>query len=366
MKHKRICEPCREVLVLRAQRGYSRGVDELERGSALHLGQGADLPVRQVTVNSIVALNMAYFRKAAGLTQEELGERIGWGKSVVSTAERSWDAKRVRSFSAEDLIAIATALQIPLAALFLPPEDDGTAFDYVVDAPGRERQEAYELLTYAFPTYGGDTPVREAYRKRLIAAGVLDPGRADDIVTASDLLDKVQQLAEEVINQARGDADETLGIVRREADEVLTKARRQAEQITGDARARAESLERDVQERHRQAMGSLVQTREELEQRIDDLRVFEREYRTRLQSFMEGQLLELWTPQLRPEMERALDELRKRAASGEGSRVSAVLLREDGTYDVVQVGREGQDDAQPQEEPQGYGEPPTAEGGSTR
>jgi len=74
---------------------------------------------------------------------------------------------------------------------------------------------------------------------------------------------------------------------------VLTKARRQAEQITGDARARAESLERDAQERHRQAMGSLVQQREELERRVDDLRAFEREYRSRLKAYLEGQLRDL-------------------------------------------------------------------------
>ena len=117
------------------------GVDELQPGNALPQGQRADLPVRRVTVNSIVALNLAYFRKAAGLTQEELGERIGWGKSVVSTAERSWDAKRVRSFSAEDLIGIAARVQVPLAALFLPPEDDGTAFRYVLDMPGSEDEE---------------------------------------------------------------------------------------------------------------------------------------------------------------------------------------------------------------------------------
>jgi hypothetical protein len=150
------------------------------------------------------------------------------------------------------------------------------------------------------------------------------------------------------------------------AGEVLTKARRQAEQITADARARADALERDSQERHRQAMTSLIAIREELERRVDDLRVFEREYRTRLQAFMEGQFLELWTPQLRAEMERALDELRKRAASGRSSRVSAVLLREDGTYDVLQLGREGQGDARAEEEPPGYGAPPTTEGGSTQ
>ena len=74
---------------------------------------------------------------------------------------------------------------------------------------------------------------------------------------------------------------------------MLTKARRQAEQITGDVRAPAESLERDAQERHRQAMGSLVQTREELERRVDDLRAFEREYRSRLKAYLEGQLRDL-------------------------------------------------------------------------
>ncbi len=111
--------------------------------------------------------------------------------------------------------------------------------------------------------------------------------------TAARVLSLAQQTADQAIADARREADETLGRARREADEVLTKARRQAEQITGDARARAESLERDAQERHRQAMGSLVQSREELERRVDDLRAFEREYRSRLKAYLEGQLRDL-------------------------------------------------------------------------
>ena len=112
----------------------------------------------------------------------------------------------------------------------------------------------------------------------------------DNMDTAARVLSLAQQTADQAIADARREADETLGRARREADEVLTKARRQAEQITGDARARAESLERDAQERHRQAMGSLVQSREELERRVDDLRAFEREYRSRLKAYLEGQL----------------------------------------------------------------------------
>ncbi len=115
----------------------------------------------------------------------------------------------------------------------------------------------------------------------------------DNMDTAARVLSLAQQTADQAIADARREADETLGRARREADEVLTKARRQAEQITGDARARAESLERDAQERHRQAMGSLVQSREELERRVDDLRAFEREYRSRLKAYLEGQLRDL-------------------------------------------------------------------------
>ena len=115
----------------------------------------------------------------------------------------------------------------------------------------------------------------------------------DNMDTAARVLSLAQQTADQAIADARREADETLGRARRDADELLTKARRQAEQITGDARARAESLERDAQERHRQAMGSLVTQREELERRVDDLRAFEREYRSRLKAYLEGQLRDL-------------------------------------------------------------------------
>jgi DivIVA domain-containing protein len=115
----------------------------------------------------------------------------------------------------------------------------------------------------------------------------------DNMDTAARVLALAQQTADQAIADARREADETLSRARREADELLTKARRQSEQITSDARARAESLERDAQERHRQAMGSLVQSREELERRVDDLRAFEREYRSRLKAYLDGQLRDL-------------------------------------------------------------------------
>ncbi len=138
-----------------------------------------------------------------------------------------------------------------------------------------------------------EPPHRQEPERRPEPMSMHKSSAEDNMDTAARVLALAQQTADQAIADARREADETLSRARREADDLLTKARRQSEQITSDARARAESLERDAQERHRQAMGSLVQSREELERRVDDLRAFEREYRSRLKAYLEGQLRDL-------------------------------------------------------------------------
>ena len=132
------------------------------------------------------------------------------------------------------------------------------------------------------------------------------------------MLALAQQTADQAIADARREADETLGRARREAEEILGKARRQSEQIVSEARARAESLERDAQDRHRQAMGSLVQQREELERMVDDLNAFEREYRSRLKAYLEGQLRELEAGQPRRPVRRRAEQHRPAARAAAG------------------------------------------------
>jgi transcriptional regulator with XRE-family HTH domain len=325
-------------------------MEELKSSGGLTQGQRADLPVRRVTVNSIVALNMAYFRKAADLTQEELGERIGWGKSVVSTAERSSDARRVRSFSAEDLIAISTALGIPMAALFLPPEDHGTAVRYVLDGPGHKNLEVTDLLAYVSPAYGGDSPVMDAYRKRNIAAGAsllaavrqaglhlaagdgalgnLGAEEARETVARSP--EPMDQTADQQIADTGDASDRAFERAASDTDTIIADARREATRIIGDAQERAAALMRDVNE--------VIRHRSELEERVDDLRKFERSYRTRLQVFFEGQLRELYAPEMRQQAEERIRELREDTAGADTARVSALLLRQDGTYEVLPLG----------------------------
>src|SRR3954468_7596568 len=85
----------------------------------------------------------------------------------------------------------------------------------------------------------------------------------------------------------------TLLLAQRTADEAIGQARKEAEQIVTEARTRATDLEQESQQRHAQAMADLERRRRELERQVEDLRAFEREYRTRLRAYLETQLREL-------------------------------------------------------------------------
>src|SRR3954452_8365910 len=84
----------------------------------------------------------------------------------------------------------------------------------------------------------------------------------------------------------------TLLLAQRTADEAIGQARKEAEQIVTEARTRATDLEQESQQRHAQAMAELERRRRELERQVEDLRAFEREYRTRLRAYLETQLRE--------------------------------------------------------------------------
>jgi transcriptional regulator with XRE-family HTH domain len=144
-------------------------------------------PVREITLNQIVAWNLAWYRRRAGLTQVQLGERLGWaGKTSVSEAERSWDGKRVREFDAQTTAAIARALGVPLMALYLPPADDGFTCMYHLTPPGSEEKPMPmpDVMAYlVMPDFPSDDPVMEAYRHRLreAVALYLDPAHGTDV-----------------------------------------------------------------------------------------------------------------------------------------------------------------------------------------
>jgi TolA-binding protein len=60
-----------------------------------------------------------------------------------------------------------------------------------------------------------------------------------------------------------------------------------------EARAKAAQLDQEAERKHVEVMGSLEDKRASLERKIEELRTFEREYRTRLRSYLESHLRDL-------------------------------------------------------------------------
>ncbi|GHG41457.1 cell division protein DivIVA [Sinomonas cellulolyticus] len=67
----------------------------------------------------------------------------------------------------------------------------------------------------------------------------------------------------------------------------------QRDKIIAEAQIEASSLVNDAQEKSRKTLGALEQQRSVLERKVEQLRGFERDYRSRLKNYIEGQLRDL-------------------------------------------------------------------------
>lgn len=85
---------------------------------------GFDRPIEAWTANQVVAWNLRRAREWAGLTQEQAAELLEphlgakWSKATWSAAERSITGKRIRQFSADELVAFADAFGLPIEWFF--------------------------------------------------------------------------------------------------------------------------------------------------------------------------------------------------------------------------------------------------------
>lgn len=97
----------------------------------------------------------------------------------------------------------------------------------------------------------------------------------------------------EITGQGPEAAAGMLALAQKLHDEYVRNGEQQRDRIVNEAREHANRLVREAEEKQRQTLGSLEQERSLLERKIDELRAFEREYRSRLKSYLEGQLREL-------------------------------------------------------------------------
>lgn len=76
-------------------------------------------------------------------------------------------------------------------------------------------------------------------------------------------------------------------------DEYVNAGVEQRDKIIAEAQLEASTLVNDAQEKSRKTLGALEQQKAVLERKLEQLRGFERDYRSRLKAYIEGQLRDL-------------------------------------------------------------------------
>lgn len=84
-----------------------------------------------------------------------------------------------------------------------------------------------------------------------------------------------------------------LALAQRLHDEHVAAGKSKGDKLVNDAQTRATRMVREAEEKQRQTLGDLESQRQVLERKVEDLRSFEREYRSRLKAYLEGQLRDL-------------------------------------------------------------------------
>jgi len=167
---------------------------------------------------------------------------------------------------------------------------------------GGRTHQALQVLTLAQRTADEHLATARAQAEKI---------RADAQAAAEQIAREAQAHAENVrqdANKMLADARDAAAQIAREAQKRSAEAQRSAEKVVADAQAHAETIAADAQasaeelklqaeQRYQDVVGSLATKREALQQQIEALEVFDREYRARLTTFMQSQLRALWVDQ---------------------------------------------------------------------
>ena len=139
---------------------------------------------------------------------------------------------------------------------------------------------------------GGDHHVQAA-KVLGLAQEMADRLTGEAKAESDSMLAEARTKAEQLLSEARAKSDTMVNEARTRAETMLNEARTRAETVERQARDKAGTLEREAQRKHNELISTITGEKKTLEKEIETLRTFEREYRTRLKTFLESSLRDL-------------------------------------------------------------------------
>ncbi len=107
---------------------------------------------------------------------------------------------------------------------------------------------------------------------------------------AARLLELATRNADQVVGEAKDEADRIIGAARTKAERLESETKTKTDRLEQDARTRSQMLDSETAAKRRELFGELEKEKTRLDSEVENLRAFEREYRSRLKSYFTQQL----------------------------------------------------------------------------
>ncbi|HEY5247267.1 MAG TPA: DivIVA domain-containing protein [Dermatophilaceae bacterium] len=223
------------------------------------------------------AARIAKAKADAEQAEAQAAERVKAEKeSGVRIARANADAERAEALAGErKKAAEESASQIAKAALAVP-------------AAAKEQARTPAEASGAGGTGLGSAAGVLALAERLHAEYVSEGNE-----TRERLISEGQLRHDQVVGEATAKQEELRYTAQAKHDALIAEATSRHEQMITEARERAAGMVAEAQQKRAEVLQTLGHERSVLQQKIDELRIFERDYRARLKSHLEGQLHEL-------------------------------------------------------------------------
>jgi DivIVA domain-containing protein len=238
----------------------------------------------------------------------DLREQVEQLEQQLSSAHSDLDDARTKAAQAQSAGPQPPPPSAAQTTMVAPPqqrpvEDAPRTVQQPMPVPQQPAPQPVQHQTSSVvpPPFGGDSsPMNGNGDHHVQAAKVLglaqemaDRLTAEAKSEADGMLSDARTKSEQLLSEARTKSDSMVNEARSRAETMLNDARTRAETLERQARDKASTLERDAQRKHNETITLIEQQKSGLEKKIDELRTFEREYRTRLKTYLESQLRDL-------------------------------------------------------------------------
>ncbi len=238
--------------------------------------EGAIMPLTPADVHNVAFSKPPIGKR--GYNEDEVDAFLDLVESELARlVEENADLRqRVSELDSELVAARSSAIQATQAIPLYQPQPEPVVVQTVVETT--ELAEDQALKAARVLSLAQDTADR-----------LTTTARAE----SDKLLSDAHASAEQIVSEARYIADTTVNEARQRADAMLADAQSRSESQLRQAQEKADILQADAERKHTEVMSTINQQRSVLEGRLEQLRTFEREYRTRLKTYLESQLEEL-------------------------------------------------------------------------